>query len=217
MARRPLPQDGRFQYYFDRPKYTVAPAGTAAVTLFLRETFDPRSYRPRLAPATDGLVSAGVVVRVASLFATDPDRAPTIAATLGNPEFDFGLIARAASPEFSGSAGIVQLATRPVFGEVVARTPTCVNVLLPLGTFTLAFPQGAGDAMFVTALVTDGYPDTCDDKNVTDSGAVLDGLIRPGLAMVTVAAGAPAAKLGRASGGAAALAALYTDAKRRAG
>jgi hypothetical protein len=217
MSRRPLPRDVRFQYYFDRPKYDVAPGGTAGVTLFLRETFDPRAKKPRLAPGTDGLVSAGVVVRVGSLRATDPGRAPTITAALGNSEFDFGLVARAPAPQSPSSAGIVLLATRPVFGEVVVRTPSCVNVLLPLGAFTFAAPADAEGVAFLAALVTDGYPDTCDEKNVTDSGSVLDGRIRPAIAIVTVSVEAPAAQPGRASGGAAALAALYMDAKRRGG
>jgi hypothetical protein len=211
---RPSPARGSgFQYYFDRPAYTVAPRGTAAVTLFLWETFDPRAEEPRLAPGTDGLVSAGVVVRVGSVLATDPARAPTITATLGNTEFDLGLVARTPAPEFPGSAGLVELSNKPVFGEVVSRTPTCVVVLLPLGTFTFAVPADAEGVTFLTALVTDGYPDTCDEKNVTDSGAVLDRRIQPGLAIVTVSAQGPAAIPGRASGGAA-LAALYADARR---
>jgi hypothetical protein len=215
MSRRSLTRDGSFQYYFDRPEYTVAPGGTAALTLFLWETFDPRAEEPRLAPGTDGLVSAGVVVRVGDLLLTDPDRAPTIRATLGNTEFDFGLVARPPAPEFPGSAGLVELATKPVFGEVVSRTPTCVSVLLPLGAFTFAAPADAEGVTFLTALVTDGYPDTCDEKNVTDSGAVLDHLIRPGMAMVRVSAEPPAAKPGRASDEADALAARYTSARRR--
>jgi hypothetical protein len=214
MPRRSVPRHGSFEYFFDRANYTVAPAGTATVTVSLRETFNPRTDQSLLMPGTDGLVSAGVVLQIGALNPGDADYAPKVAVALGNTAFDFATVVRSSTPEFPGSAGITQLATRPVFGEVVARTPTCVSVLLPLGTFTFAAPADAGDVTFLTALVADDYPDTCDENNVTHSGTVLDPWIQPGSAMITVAAKLPAPRAVNASSAADAILAMSRDLRR---
>jgi hypothetical protein len=208
-----LPKHGRFRLVFDRPHYAVAPGGTATVTVFLRETFDPRTDESLLAPGTDGLVSAAVGVRVGAPHPIPPAFLRPTAAILGNTGFDLALVARMPSPESPGSAGLVELSDRPVFGEVVSRRPTRVTVLLPVGTFTFAAGTVLRWATLRTVLVTEDYPDPCGAGTVTDSGVVLDDVVRPGRALITVS---PKACLpGRRTPGVADLLAARTDGQRR--
>jgi hypothetical protein len=215
MSQWSLPRHGRFQFCFDRANYAAAPEGTATVVVFLRETLNPRTQESLLAPGTDGLLSAGVVVQVGGPLPDHPAFVRTTAAILGNPAFDLAVVARMPAPEYPDSAGLVELSTEPVFGEVVSRSPVCVTVLLPLGTFTFTAGKGLGEVTFLTAMATEGHPDPSGETNVTDSGVVLDPWIQPGTALITVSAKAPAPKPVSAASVAELLAAMHNDPKRR--
>jgi hypothetical protein len=217
MPNRPLPKVGRFQFFFDRPNYAVAPEGTATVTVFLREMFNPRTQESLLLPGTDGLVSAGVAVEVGGTLPSCPAFVRTPAAILGNTGFDLAVVAQVPTPERPDSAGLVALSTGAVFGEVVARSPACETVLLPLGTFTFTAGELPGEVTSLTALVTEDLSGRGGANNVTGSGVVLDRWILPGSATITVSAKALAAGPVSASSLAAALAALTGGLKRRGG
>jgi hypothetical protein len=214
MSNRLLPKQGRFRFFFDRSNYTVVPGGTATVTIFVQETFKPRDEESLLAPGTDGLIRAGVVVQVGAPLPNQPAFVRTTAAILGNPGFDLAVVARMPSVESPGNAGIVELSTKPVFGEVVSRSPNCETVLLPLGTFTFTAGKVLGDVTSLTALVTADYPETCSENNVTDSGVVLDELIEPGIALIVVSQKPPEAIPSSARSVADMLAAMSLDTVR---
>jgi hypothetical protein len=215
LFHRSFPRHGRFQFFFDRANYAAAPEGTATVTVFLRETFDPRTDESLLAPGTDGLLSAGVVVQVGGPLPAHPAFVRTTAAILGNTGFDLAVVARMPSPEYPDSASLLELSTKPVFGEVASRSPGCESVLLPLGTFTFTTGTALGEVTCLTALVAAEHPYTPGESNVTGSGVVLDPWIQPAGATVTVSAKALAPRPVSASSVAAALAALKGDRKRR--
>jgi hypothetical protein len=214
MSHLSLPKLGRFRLFFDRSTYAVAPDGTVTVTIAIQETFNPRDEASLLTPGTDGLIRAGVVVQVGTPLPNHSASVRTTTAILGNPKFDLAVIARVPSSESPGSAGIEELSTKAVFGEVVSRSRTCETVLLPLGTFTFTAGKVPGEVTCLTALVSEEYPEASGENNVTDSGVVLDPLIEPGSAMIVVSAQAAAPKSGRASSLADVLATMRDDTVR---
>ncbi len=114
------------------------------------------------------------------------------------------------------SAGVLELSAKPVFGEVVSKSATCETVLLPLGSFTFTAGKVLGEVTFLTALNTDVRTETPSDCNVTNSGIVLDPLLQPGSAMITVSPKAGAPHFAKNLNGLAdVLGALTKDASRR--
>ncbi len=176
----------RLEYFFDRPTYTVIPGGAVAVTVFLRETFDPRDGSPLLAPGTDGLIHGGVLVEASSPPPACPARVKATSNIAGNPAFDFAIIPQLLESKSTHAAGILELSGSPVFGEVASRTATCETVLLPLGTFLFTAGGVPGEVTFITAMISENCAEYPGDNNVTNSGFTLDPLIRPGRAMITV-------------------------------
>jgi hypothetical protein len=186
MFSHQLHKVGRFQFFFDRSNYAVAPSGTATVAVFIRETFNPRNDESLLVSKTDGLISAGVVVQVSAPLPSHPAfvRAPT--AILGNTAFDLAVVVKVPTPRQPESAGLIALSTKPVFGNVVSRSPTCESVLLPLGTFTFTAGEVPGEVTFLNAVVPEDFSDRASANNVTQSGVNLDPWLRPGCAMIVV-------------------------------
>jgi hypothetical protein len=181
-----LSQKVRLQYFFDQSDYSVAPGGTVAVTVFLRETFNPSIGSSLLAPGTDGLVSAGFMIQCRS---TPPSRPALVLATsaiAGNPGFDFATIPQLPVPTFEHTAGIVALSSNPVYGEIGSRTPSRETVLLTLATFTFTGGPAPGDVTHLTALNAETNLRLASDTVVTASGLVLDSLLEPGRATITV-------------------------------
>ena len=212
MFNRSLPKLGRLQFFFDRSNYTVAPGDTTTVSLFIQETFNPRTDESLLAPGTDGLVSAGVVVQVGVPVRTRPTLVRTPAVIAGSAEFDLAVVALMPTPERPTSVGVLEFSDHPVFGEVVARSPSCETVLLRLGSFTFAASEMPGEMNLLNALATEDFAGCVDENNVTDSGIVLDPLIRPGNAMIMVSSKAP--KAGKPRSVADVVASMYDDGKR---
>jgi hypothetical protein len=83
-------------------------------------------------------------------------------------------------------AGILELSSKQVFGEIVSRNATSETVLLPLATFTFTAGKVPGEVTFLTAMVPQVLTLTPGEINVTDSGVVLDRSIEVGTAMITV-------------------------------
>jgi hypothetical protein len=185
MSNSPVSRNHRLQFFFDRSNYTAAPGGTVTLTVSLQELFNPRSDDSLLAPGTDGLISAGVFIESASPRPTHPAIVRRTASILGNTRFDFAAVAQTPSLESDG-ASLVEFSSEPVFGEVISRRPACETVLLPLGSFTFTVGKVLGEVTFLTALVTEDYDQKSDERNVTYSGVVLDHLIQPATATITV-------------------------------
>jgi hypothetical protein len=81
---------------------------------------------------------------------------------------------------------MLELATGPVYGKVVARSGPCQTVLLPLATFIFTAGPLIGEVTHLTATNTLSDPHTPGGNNVTASGTPLDGLIRADTATITV-------------------------------
>jgi hypothetical protein len=186
MVASSFTETSRLQFAFDRPDYSVVPGGTVAVTVFLRETFNPVFGSSLLAPGTDGLISGGFMIRARSATPTRPARVRSTSAIAGNPAFDFAIIPQLPVPAFDDSAGVVALSSTPVFGEFGSRTTSWETVLLPLGSFTFTAGFVPGEVTYLTALNTEINMRMASDTFVTASGRVLDGLLEPGSATITV-------------------------------
>jgi hypothetical protein len=197
MANSPVSRNRRLQFFFDRTNYTAAPGATVTLTICLQELFDPRSEDSLLAPGTDGLISAGVFIESGTPRPKYPAFVRRTANILGNTRFDFAAVAQTPSLESPG-ASLVELSGEPVFGEVVSRRPTCETVLLPLGSFTFTTGKVAGEVTFLTAMASDEYGNKSRDRNVTYSGMLLDPLIEPAGATITVTRAAAPESLGEA-------------------
>jgi hypothetical protein len=180
------PQKVRLQYFFDRANYSVGPGGVVAVTVFLRETFNPSTGSSLLAPGTDGLISGAVLIQVGYPIPTRPAQVKTTSAITGNPGFDFAIIPQLPVPTFANSAGIVELSANPVFGEVGSRSATCETVLLALATFTYTAGPVPGEVTYLTAMNTEVNPRMPGETIVTASGVALDSLLQPASATITV-------------------------------
>lgn len=189
MAHFSLRAKARLEYFFDRPRYKVARGGTVAVTLFLRETYNHRDGASWLAPGTDGLVHGGVLIEAGTTPSSCPARVKSTPHITGNPAFDFAIIPQLVTYPSASRAGILELSDKPVFGEVVSRDANCETVQMLLGTFVFTAGRLAGEMTFLTATVNDFSVEYPGDNNVTNSGVVLDPLIRPGRAMITVSPG----------------------------
>jgi hypothetical protein len=187
MLRPELPKRVRLQCFFDQAHYVVGPEGTVAVTVSLQETFNPSATSSLLAPGTDGLIQGGVLVEVGVPAPGYPARVRTPAAIIGNPGFDVAIVPVLPVPKTAHTAGILELSSKPVYGEIVSRSANCETVVLPLGTFVFTAGRVPGEVTFLTAMVTSNINDSTGDVNVTDSGISLDPLIQPGTAMITVA------------------------------
>jgi hypothetical protein len=175
----------KLQYFFGASLYAVEPGGEVAVTVYLQETFNPRLGSSLLAPGTDGLVRGSVLIQATPPLSAHPARVRDIASIKGNDEFDFALVPELNATPFADGAGIVELSANPVFGKVVAQSASCETVLLPLGTFTFTAGPIAGEVTQLTAMdcASDVAPGA---NNVTCSGLVLNSLIEPGTATITV-------------------------------
>jgi hypothetical protein len=177
----------QYQYVFDQANYTVAPGGTVPVTVSLRETFNPQTDTPLLAPGTDGLIGGGVLVQVVSPLPSSPAQVKNTGAIQGNPAFDVALVPQLPAPGVSNSAGLLELASAPVFGTVISQSASSETVDLPLGTFAFTAGGVLGEVNDLVAMNTTIDGVTPSANNVTLSGVVLDPLIQPGTATITVA------------------------------
>ncbi len=182
------------QYAFDRSDYRVAPGGTVAVTVAIQEVFSEPSGAALFAPGADGLIGGGVLVRLTGPRPAHPARVKSVADIKGNWYFDFALMPQLPVPHFPDGAGMVELATGPVFGKVVSRTGSCQTVLLPLATFVFTAGPLIGEVTHLTATNTEADPHTPGGNNVTASGTPLDRLIRADTATITVSPKAAAAE-----------------------
>ena len=176
----------RLQYFFDRPSYTVAPGGTVEVIVSIQETFNPRTDYSRLVPGTDGLIRGGVFVEASSPTRGRPARVRDIADIIGNAGFDLAILPQLAGTVPGGSTGLVELSANPVFGTLVSRSANCATVLLPLGTFKFTASNTPGEETLLTAVAGETCWRAPADNNVTNSGLVLDRLLEPGTATITV-------------------------------
>jgi hypothetical protein len=176
----------RLQYFFNQAIYSAEPGGMVAVTVSIRETFDPRCGPSLLAPDTDGLISGGVLVLITPPLPTRAARVRSTSDISGNPGFDLVSVAHAPAPDSANGVGLLELSARsPVFGEVVSRSAYCETVLLPLGTFTFTAGKVQGEVTYLTAMLVPGIA-VPRDNNVTNSGFVLDPSLEPGSTMITV-------------------------------
>jgi hypothetical protein len=186
MSNPAFPRRIKLQYFFDRSHYVVAPEETVAVSVSLQETFNPSRSSSWLAPGTDGLTQGGILVEVSTPMPTCPAAVRTTAAIAGNADFDFAIITVVPEEKSLKGAGILELSSKPVFGEIVSRNATSETVLLPLATFTFTAGKVPGEVTFLTAMVPEVLTLTPGEINVTDSGVVLDRSIEVGTAMITV-------------------------------
>jgi hypothetical protein len=185
LAGRPAQAGPLYQYLFSQSNYTVAPGGTVAVTVSIQETFNPQTDTSLLAPGTDGLVGAGVLVQVVPPLPSSPAQVLAVGAIQGSLAFDLAQVPQLPAPGVPNSAGLLELATNPVFGTITSQTRTSETVLLPLGTFTFSAADVPGQVTSLLAMDTtiNGIPS---DNNVTNSGVVLDSLLQSGTATITV-------------------------------
>ena len=182
----PLCAGPSYQFVFDQSNYTVAPNGTVSVGVGLQETFNPQTDTPVLAPGTDGLVGAGVQVQVVSPFPGSPASVKSSADIHGDPAFSLLALPQLPVPGTTTGAGLLELAPGPVFGTVTFSSPLLEIVDVPLGTFTFTAGGTPGQVTHLAALNTTIVPGVPSSNNVTNSGIVLDPLILPGAATITV-------------------------------
>jgi hypothetical protein len=90
------------------------------------------------------------------------------------------------APAVPNSAGLLELVSNPVFGTITAQTVTNETVLLPLGTFIFTADNVPGEVNNLVAMNTTIDGTTPSANNVTASGIVLDPLLQPGTATITV-------------------------------
>jgi hypothetical protein len=171
---------------FDQSNYNVAPNGKVTVGVGRLETFNPQTDTPLLAPATDGLVGAGVQVQTVSPFPSSPATVKNVSDISGAPAFSTQVLPQLPVPGTTTGAGLLELAPGPVFGTVTLSSPLLEMVRLPLGTFTLTAGGVLGQVTNLSALNTTIVPGVPSSNNVTNSGIVLDPLILPGSATITV-------------------------------
>jgi hypothetical protein len=176
----------KLQYFFDRSHYVAGPGETVQVNVALQETFNPGASSSLLASGTDGLSQGGVLIEVSSPLPTSPAVVRASSSIIGNSDFDFAVISLLPEKKATNRAGILGLSASPVFGSIVSRSAACETVLLPLATFTFTVGRIPGEVTFLTAMVPDALAITPGEINVTNSGVVLDELIQPGSAMITV-------------------------------
>jgi hypothetical protein len=182
----PLHAGPSYQFVFDQANYTVAPNGTVTVGVGLQETFNPQTDTPVLAPGTDGLVGAGVQVQVVSPFPSSAAKVNSIGDISGASAFSLAFVPQLPVPGTTNGAGFVELAASSVFGTVTSSSPTLETVLVPLGSFTFTAGSVPGEVTNLSALNTTLDPTQASFNNVTTSGIVLDPLIQPGSATITV-------------------------------
>jgi hypothetical protein len=176
-----------YQYVFNQPNYDVEPGGTVAVTISIQETFNPQTDASLLAPGTDGLIGGGLLVRVAAPLPASPARVLSTGAITGNPLFDVAQLPQLPAPNVPNSAGILELASSPVFGTITSQSATSETVLLPLATFTFTAGSVPGEVNSLMAMNTTIDGSTPSANNTTFSGVVLDPLLQSGAAAINVA------------------------------
>lgn len=161
-----------YSYAFGQDTYTVTPGETFLVDVFLQETVTG-GEPPRL--ADDGLFGAGVRVH----FDEAPAQVIGLDDILPNTaEFDDALflftdLVPGVLAEFTE---VIDLLSPPVFGTEVS--PDVFRVFLGSFRFTAGLTPGQG---FIFAL---DIPET--DDTITDAGFLLDPLILPASATITV-------------------------------
>jgi PEP-CTERM motif len=175
-----------YQYVFDQSNYNAAPGGTVAVTVSIREMLNPQTDASLLAPGTDGLVGAGLLVQVAAPLATRPAQVTSVAGIQGNPAFSVIQVPQLPAPGVANSAGLLELAGGAVFGTITSETATSETVLLPLATFTFTAGDVPGEVNNLVAMDTTIDGMTPSANNVTAAGIVLDPLLLSGTATITV-------------------------------
>jgi hypothetical protein len=176
----------QYQYVFNQPNYTVAPGGAVAVTVSILETLNPQTDASLLAPGTDGLIGGGLLVQVAAPLPTSPAKVTSPSAIQGNSAFGVIQLPQLPAPGVANSAGLLELASNPVFGTITSLTATSETVLLPLGTFTFTAGNLPGEVSDLEAMNTTIDGVTTSANNVTASGIVLDPLLQTGSATITV-------------------------------
>jgi hypothetical protein len=164
-----------YQFVFDQANYDVAPGGTVAVHVFLREMLGPVS--PSVLD-TEGLSSAGVEVSFNNApLPTDPAKVLDTFGIIPNPLFDG-----------SGGMGLVNGISAGFHMEIFASSPVVLPTGGPsvfdalLGTFIFTAGVVPGE---VTHLVATDFNPLFDD-NITGLSNVLDSLISDGFATITV-------------------------------
>jgi hypothetical protein len=185
ITRQPL-GNNRFRYSFDRSEYSVAPGDTVAVTVYLRETFDPSTSSSLLTVGSDGLISGALRLQIGSPIPTRPARVQSASAIVGNPRFDFAIIPQLPETMFENSAGIIALSSNPVFGEIGLATRQCVTVSIELGTFGYTAGPVPGEVTCLLASNLGIHPRMSTDYLVTASGLVLDDRMEPDVAIIKV-------------------------------
>jgi hypothetical protein len=181
------PAGSQYQYVFNHANYTVATGGTVPVTVSIQETLNPQTDTSLLAPGTDGLIGGGVLVQVAAPLSNSPAQVRNTSAIQGNSAFDAAFVPQLPAPGVANSAGLLELASNPVSGTITSQTATSETVLLPLGTFTFTAGNVPGEINDLVAMNTTIDGVTQSANNVTASGIVLDPLLQPGSATITVA------------------------------
>jgi hypothetical protein len=175
-----------YQYVFDQSNYNVAPNGTVAVKVSIEEMLNPQIDTSLLAPGTDGLFGAGLLVQVVPPFATSLAQVKNVASIQGAAAFNVLQVPQLPAPGVANSAGLLELASGPVFGTITSETATSETILLPLGTFTFTAGDVPGDVNNLVAMDTTIDGMTASANNVTAGGVVLDPLLLSGTATITV-------------------------------
>lgn len=157
-----------------------------AVTVSIQETLNPQTDASLLAPGTDGLLGGGLLVQVIAPLPASPAQVRSPSAIQGNSAFDVIQLPQLPAPGVANSAGLLELASNPVFGSITSLTATSETVLLPLGTFTFTAGNVPGEVSDLEAMNTTIDGVTPSANNVTASGIVLDPLLQPGSATITV-------------------------------
>lgn len=186
LAGRPASAGPQYQFVFDRSNYNVAPGDKVAVTVSIQETFNPQTDSPLLAPGAPGLVGAGVLVGVVAPLPSHPALVTGPSAVQGASAFNLLQTPQYPAPVVPNSAGLLELSYGPVFGTITSQTPTSETVLLPLGTFTFTAGTVPGEVTHLVAMNTTINGTTLSSNNVTSNGIVLDPLLLPGSATITV-------------------------------
>jgi hypothetical protein len=175
-----------YQYVFNQSNYTVVPGGMVAVTVSVQETLNPQTDGSLLAPGTDGLIGGGLLVQVVAPLISSTAQVKSTSAIQGNSAFDVIQLPQLPATGVPGSAGLLELANNPVFGTITTQTATSETVLLPLGTFIFTAGSVPGEVDDLVAMNTTIDGITPSANNVTASGIVLDPLLQPGSATITV-------------------------------
>jgi hypothetical protein len=170
-----------YSYLFDQSNYTVAAGGTVLVKVSLQE--DTSTGGPSLL-STEGLISAGVRVDFNDPVPTQPAQVRSLADILPNPAFD---LAPPPDPRFLPVPGFPNTAGIEEYVDIASPPVTAPGTgplyQIPLGSFLFHAGSVPGEVTHIQAL--DFNPAT-DDTVTALTATVLDSLINPANATITV-------------------------------